>query len=159
MPRYNNSSKRRLVGTERSFPIADVFEETPLRLRGGYFFRFRIPKTIVAINIMRVSTSMVVITITPFMSKGEQPFSPFAVFIISCHIVPHNRSLGGFLFSPRHTNEKMENALGWGAFSVFHSGSPDTRCGGQLNSRQCAGWFPRHFPDAPRRDGSGRPQN
>ena len=51
-----------------------------------------------------------VITITPFYvcKRGNNLFSPFAVFIISCYIVPHNRHSGGFLFSQRYTHEKTE---------------------------------------------------
>ena len=84
----------------RSFPVAslELEENAAAFLGGGYFLRFKIPKTTVASSIRSVSTSIVVMRVTPLF-WGNNLAVPCQQLHYSIHgfILSINRSSGRFL--------------------------------------------------------------
>ena len=84
----------------RSFPVASfqLEENAAAFLGGGYFLRFKIPKTTVASSIRSVSTSIVVMRVTPLF-RGNNLAVPYQQLHYSIHgfILSINRSSGRLL--------------------------------------------------------------
>lgn len=76
----------------------ELEENAAAFLGGGYFLRFKIPKTTVASSIRSVSTSIVVMRVTPLM-QGNNLAVPYQQLHYSIHgfILSINRSSGRFL--------------------------------------------------------------
>lgn len=85
----------------RSFPVAslELEENAAAFLGGGYFLRFKIPKTTVASSIRSVSTSIVVMRVTPLF-RGNNLAVPYQQLHYSIHgfILSINRSSGRLLY-------------------------------------------------------------
>ncbi len=97
---YNTDIRTALTCQVRSFPVAslELEENAAAFLGGGYFLRFKIPKTTVASSIRSVSTSIVVMRVTPLM-QGNNLAVPYQQFHYSIHgfILSINRSSGRLL--------------------------------------------------------------
>ena len=75
---YNTDIRTALTCQVRSFPVAslELEENAAAFLGGGYFLRFKIPKTTVASSIRSVSTSIVVMRVTPLF-RGNNLAVPY----------------------------------------------------------------------------------
>ena len=81
---YNTDIRTAFTCRVRSFPVAslELEENAAAFLGGGYFLRFKIPKTTVASSIRSVSTSIVVMRVTPLFQGITSPFH-ISSFIIA----------------------------------------------------------------------------
>ena len=81
---YNTDIRTAFTCRVRSFPVAslELEENAAAFLGGGYFLRFKIPKTTVASSIRSVSTSIVVMRVTPLFQVITSPFH-ISSFIIA----------------------------------------------------------------------------
>ena len=95
---YNTDIRTAFTCRVRSFPVAslELEENAAAFLGGGYFLRFKIPKTTVASSIRSVSTSIVVMRVTPLF-RGDNLAVPYQ----QLHTV--NKPLFGaaFVYFPR----------------------------------------------------------
>ena len=88
----------------------ELEENAAAFLGGGYFLRFKIPKTTVASSIRSVSTSIVVMRVTPLM-QGNNLAVPYQQLHYSIHgfILSINRSSGRLLcISPVFQSHKPQ---------------------------------------------------
>ena len=81
---YNTDIRTAFTCRVRSFPVAslELEENAAAFLGGGYFLRFKIPKTTVASSIRSISTSIVVMRVTPLFQGITSPFH-ISSFIIA----------------------------------------------------------------------------
>lgn len=89
----------------------ELEENAAAFLGGGYFLRFKIPKTTVASSIRSVSTSIVVMRVTPLM-QGNNLAVPYQQLHYSIHgfILSINRSSGRLLcIYPVFQSHKPQN--------------------------------------------------
>ena len=117
----------------RSFPVAslELEENAAAFLGGGYFLRFKIPKTTVASSIRSVSTSIVVMRVAPLF-RGNNLAVPYQQLHYSIHgfILSINRSSGRFLciclvFSSYYTQNRHTSRCACFPYITLY---PVTRC-------------------------------
>ena len=95
---YNTDIRTALTCQVRSFPVAslELEENAAAFLGGGYFLRFKIPKTTVASSIRSVSTSIVVMRVTPLF-RGDNLTVPYQ----QLHTVNKPLFMAAFVHFPR----------------------------------------------------------
>lgn len=109
----------------------ELEENAAAFLGGGYFLRFKIPKTTVASSIRSVSTSIVVMRVTPLF-WGNNLAVPYQQLHYSIHgfILSINRSSGRFLciclvFSSYYTQNRHTSRCACFPYITLY---PATRC-------------------------------